>query len=78
MKRLAIVLALCACTEIPAPEAPKNVQGLQKAIDDTCRGMLALCSVYEMLPAEARNEDDDASCLDARVFCAPPEPAVAP
>jgi hypothetical protein len=67
------------CASLPPPPtsadeakaaATSAAERTRKAIDDTCTAALTVCALQELIPAERRDPEDEATCADAREFCA--------
>lgn len=76
-------IALSGCAAVGAPKSADDAKAAavsaaertNKAIDDACSAALTVCALYEILPPEHHTPEDDATCADARVFCAGRRPA---
>jgi hypothetical protein len=80
---VAALALLAGCASLPEP--PKSADEAKaaakaaadrtnKAIDDTCTAALTVCALQELIPQERRDPEDEATCADAREFCASRRP----
>jgi hypothetical protein len=70
--RACIMLVCIVSLGCASVRPPENRAEFERAIGQSCEAAVTVCNVYEALPADVRNARDDATCRDARKWCAVP------